>query len=343
MGFRDRPAAPGRSGILSDCRTESGSAICRNRLAASATGCGGPSAPAAADSIGSTSRLATAPRRTAAGRRAARIRSPPLSIVVPRIRFAWKNAHCEPAFDWFWAASERKYIDCVISLDDRPARMVASTVSTTGTAARVRSAVDLVGSVAVAVLMRDLVFGESPATSGRRALFRRGRDFMIETIRDRSSQGSTTVAQRPRGSSSWTGRSSRPRPTWRGRLPERRLRPRGGSGRALEQSRDDAVQGVFLATHSPGLPGPGGSARPGRTHSRDACPTAWRSSMRPDDRLGEPGFPAVRRDEAVGQPLSELLAGTDIAVDRDRAFSPPPGPAASAPSGWLASLAGFWS
>src|SRR5207247_1465261 len=55
-----------------------------------------------------------------------------ISRFVPRMRFAWKKFHWSPAFDWFWAASARWYWANVISLDDSPARSVATTVSTTG-------------------------------------------------------------------------------------------------------------------------------------------------------------------------------------------------------------------
>jgi len=46
--------------------------------------------------------------------------------------FGLKIAHWSPALDWVWAARERKYWALLISLEDRPARMVARTVSTTG-------------------------------------------------------------------------------------------------------------------------------------------------------------------------------------------------------------------
>src|SRR5438132_14361845 len=51
---------------------------------------------------------------------------------VPRIFLAWKKFHWSLTFDWFCAATARKYWARVISLDDMPARTVAMTVRRIG-------------------------------------------------------------------------------------------------------------------------------------------------------------------------------------------------------------------
>src|SRR5437868_4583844 len=57
-------------------------------------------------------------------------------MVVRRSFLLAANAHWSPALDWCCAASERWYIACVISLDDNPAKAVASTVRTMGVVVR---------------------------------------------------------------------------------------------------------------------------------------------------------------------------------------------------------------
>src|SRR5262245_56407474 len=52
------------------------------------------------------------------------------------MRLAWKNAHWSPTLDWFWLASERWYWAQVISLEDLPARKVATIVRMTGVEVR---------------------------------------------------------------------------------------------------------------------------------------------------------------------------------------------------------------
>ncbi len=60
-----------------------------------------------------------------------------LRCVALRIRLAWKKLHWSPALDCCCAASDRSYWALVISLDDRPASIVARTAMTTGEVIRI--------------------------------------------------------------------------------------------------------------------------------------------------------------------------------------------------------------